>query len=233
MNILGLITARGGSKGIPGKNIIPIAGKPLLAYTCEAALGSRHLSRTLLSTDDLAIAQVGRACGIEVPFMRPEELSRDDTPSLPVAQHAVKWLAEHENWHADILVLLQPTSPLRQSRHIDEAVEVLLDSDADSVVSVVEVPHNFSPYKVLRCENGRLSDFWDGPENLARTRRQNLPKLFARNGPALLITRAEVLMDKNSFYGDFTAPYEMTSRDSLDIDSHDELELAELLLRHN
>ncbi|MCI0709847.1 MAG: acylneuraminate cytidylyltransferase family protein, partial [Chloroflexi bacterium] len=116
MNILGLIPARGGSKSIPRKNIVPLAGKPLLAYTCEAALDSAMLSRVILSTDDDEIAQVGRDCGVDVPFMRPTSLAQDDTGSVSVAQHAIHWLAENDNWQTDILVLLQPTSPLRTAQ---------------------------------------------------------------------------------------------------------------------
>src|SRR5262245_16834240 len=125
MNVLGLITARGGSKGIPRKNLVPLLGRPLLAYTCEAALASTSLARVVLSTDDEEIASVGRAEGIEVPFMRPAELSRDDTPSIDVAVHAVQWLATHAGWQADALVLLQPTSPLRTAHHIDEACALM------------------------------------------------------------------------------------------------------------
>ena len=233
MNILGLITARGGSKGIPGKNIVPVAGKPLLAYTCEAALGSRHLTRTVLSTDDAAIAEVGRACGVQAPFMRPEELSRDDTPSLPVAQHAVKWLVERENWHADVLVLLQPTSPLRQSRHIDEAVDILLETGADTVVSVIAVPHNFHPYSVMKRDGDCIRDFWTEPLPFDRFRRQNLPKLYARNGPAVLVTRVATLLEGNAFYGPRVEPYEMDRQSSLDIDDRDDLDLAAMLLAKN
>jgi CMP-N,N'-diacetyllegionaminic acid synthase len=230
MNVLGLITARGGSKGVPGKNIAPVAGRPLLAYTCDAARGSRRLARAVLSTDDAAIAAVGRECGVEVPFMRPAELARDDTPSLPVAQHAVRWLEEHEGWRADVLVLLQPTSPLRQTRHIDEAVERLEQTGADTVVSVVPVPHNFHPYAVMQCQDGWLADFWTPPPGFDRFRRQNLPPLYARNGPAVLVTRVATLMAGNSFYGARVAPYEMDRRSSLDIDDRDDLALAEALL---
>ncbi len=104
--MLGLIPARGGSSGVPRKNIALLAGRPLLAYTCEAALGSRRLTRVLLSTDDEDIAQVGRTCGVEVPFRRPSELAQADTPSLAVAQHAVRWLRDHEQWEPDVVVLL-------------------------------------------------------------------------------------------------------------------------------
>ena len=184
-NVLGLIPARGGSSGIPRKNIIPMAGRPLLSYTCEAALGSRVLSRVVLSTDDEEIAGVGRHCGVEVPFLRPADLARDDTPSVRVAQHALDWLREREGWEADVLVLLQPTSPLRLSHHIDEALDRMVDGEAETVVSVVPVPHRYHPYAIMSARNGYLEDFWQTPLPFDRFRRQNLPTFYARNGPAI------------------------------------------------
>ena len=167
MRILGLITARGGSKGIPHKNIIPVAGRPLLAYTCEAALNSRHLSRVILSTDDETIAQVGRDNGIDVPFERPADLASDEASSLDVALHAIRWLEQHEDWIADVVVILQPTSPLRRAEHIDQALDQMITVGADTVVSVVEVPHHLSPYKLMRLDNGKLEHFW---QDLCRMR---------------------------------------------------------------
>jgi len=228
MNVLGLIPARGGSKGIPGKNIVPLAGKPLLAWTCEAARASRSLSRVLLSTDDSQIAEVGRACGVEVPFLRPPELARDDTPSVDVAVHALQWLADHEGWRAEVLVLLQPTSPLRRAEHIDAAVAELERTGADTVVSVVEVPHNFHPWSVMKRNGEWLEDFLPPAPGLDRFRRQNLPRLYARNGPAVLVTRALTILTRHSFYGERVAGYLMERGPSLDIDDPEDLELAEL-----
>lgn len=226
MNILGLIPARGGSKGIPRKNIVPLAGKPLLAWTCEAALASRALSRVVLSTDNEEIAAVGRACGVEVPFRRPAELARDDTPSVEVALHAIRWLMEREGWQANVLVLLQPTSPLRLTEHIDEAIDLLLRSGADTVVSVVKVPHRYSPYSIMCLVDGYLQDFWQAPLPFDRYRRQEIPVLYARNGPAVLATRVQVVMERAGFYGQRVVPYVMRSEDSLDIDTPLDLELA-------
>lgn len=230
MNILGLIPARGGSKSIPHKNIAQLAGKPLLAYTCEAALVSRHLTRVVLSTDDEDIAEVGRGCGVEVPFMRPRELAMDDTPSIAVAQHATHWLRDKENWQADILVLLQPTSPLRRSQHIDEAIELLIETGADTVVSMIEVPHRFSPYSVMKLKDGCLVDFWDEPLPFDRYRRQNLPTLYARNGPAVLATKTKVILEEGSLYGSQVMPYVMDVFASIDIDTHLDLDLSEWFL---
>lgn len=226
MNILGLITARGGSKSIPHKNITPLAGKPLLAYTCQAALASRYITRVVLSTDDEAIAAVGRDCGVEVPFMRPPELAQDETPSLVVAQHAIRWLIE-QGWNTDVLVLLQPTSPLRQALHIDECIELKLANDVDTVVSVIEVPHRFSPYAIMKEQDGFLVDYTSTDElSFNRYRRQELPKLYARNGPAVLVSREHVIMNQNTFYGAKVMPYLMNMSDSIDIDTMLDLELA-------
>lgn len=228
MNILGLIPARGGSKAIPKKNIVLLAEKPLLAYTCEAALDSQRLTRVLLDTDDQEIAEAGRACGVEVPFMRPRNLAADDTPILPVIQHALERLKEQQNFLVDVLVLLQPTSPLRKAEHIDSAVDLLLDSNADTVVSVVTVPHNFNPDSVMHLgEGGYLTPFEVGTMIL---RRQDKPRVYARNGPAVLVIRRETL-EQNTLYGEKTLPYEMDAASSVDIDSLDDLALAEFWLK--
>ena len=229
-NVLGLIPARGGSSGIPRKNITMLAGRPLLTYTCEAALGSRRLTRVVLSTDDEEIAQVGRKAGVDVPFRRPADLAQADTPSLLAAQHAVRWLREHEQWDPEVVVLLQPTSPLRQAHHIDEALERMREVDADSVVSVVPVPHRFTPYGILQVRDGWARDFWEGPVAFDRFRRQDAPVLYARNGPAVLGTRTSVLMESQAFYGERVLPYVMDEEDSVDIDTLFDLRLAEWLL---
>jgi CMP-N-acetylneuraminic acid synthetase len=228
--ILGLIPARGGSRGIPRKNIVPLAGRPLLAYTCDAAQRSRRLTRVVLSTDDEAIATEGRNCGVEVPFRRPPELARADTPSVSVARHAVHWLAERDGWQPDVVVLLQPTSPLRRARHIDEALDRMAEAEADTVLSVVRVPHNFSPFLIQQIENGWLRDFWQAPVPFDRFRRQSVPVLYAPNGPAVLATRTSVLVKDGTFYGERVAPYLMCEEDSIDIDSPADLRLAEWVL---
>jgi CMP-N-acetylneuraminic acid synthetase len=229
VNVLGLITARGGSKGIPGKNLAPCGGRPLLAWTIDAARASRSLTRTVISTDDAAIADFARAHGVGAPFMRPAELASDTATSIDVAKHAVSWLADREGWSADVVVLLQPTSPLRTAQHIDEAY-ALLAPDADSVVSVIEVPHIFKPWLVLELRDGWLHDFYTAELPFDRFRRQGQPTLYARNGPAVIVTRAQMITS-GSFYGDRCLPYFMTPRDSVDIDDRDDLATADRLLR--
>ena len=226
MRFVGVIPARGGSKGLPGKNVAACAGKPLLAWTGEAAKASRRLGRTLLSTDSEEIAAAGRALGIEVPFLRPAELARDDTPALPVLRHALDWLASTGE-EPDALVLLQPTSPLRTARHIDEAAELFESARADTVVSVVEVPHNFHPSSVMVEREGSLHPFLEGTEMV--TRRQDQAALLARNGPAVLIV-SSAMVRFGALYGGRTVGYRMSPQDSIDVDTADDLREAARLL---
>jgi CMP-N-acetylneuraminic acid synthetase len=220
MEILGLIPARGGSKGIPRKNLVRLAGKPLLAYTCEAARASRLLSRAVVSTDSTEIADMALEYGVEAPFIRPAELARDETPMLNVILHALDELGE-----PDAIVLLQPTSPLRRAEHVDGAIGVWLETGADSVVSVVLVPHAFTPGSLLSLGgDGRLA-----PLGGAAPRRQDKPRLYARNGPAVLVVKPSVLR-AGSLYGRDSRAFLMNREDSLDIDGPFDLELAELLL---
>ena len=227
MGLFGLIPARGGSKGIPGKNIAQCGGRPLIGWTCEGAKRSARLERTILSTDSDEIAQVAREWGIEAPFMRPSELAQDTTPSIDVMQHALGWL---EKSGADVtaMVLLQPTSPLRTSAHIDAAIDLFTESGADTVVSVVKVPHNFHPASVMLDDGGWLKPF-EG-DRLAIKRRQDLAPLLARNGPAVLIV-STALLRSGRLYGDRTRPYLMSAEESVDVDDASDLRYADFLLR--
>jgi CMP-N,N'-diacetyllegionaminic acid synthase len=227
MRLVAVIPARGGSKGIPGKNIATCAGKPLLAWTCEAARAARSLGRTLLSTDAEDIAAVARRWGVEVPFMRPAALAADDTPAVPVLQHALEWL-EGAGEHPDALVLLQPTSPLRRAEHIDAAARLFEAGSADTVVSVVDVPHRYHPDSVVIERDGTLQPYRAGTETV--TRRQDQQPLLARNGPAVLIV-SRAMVKAGKLYGGRTVGYRMARQDSIDVDTPEELALATLLLR--
>ena len=232
MNILAVVPARGGSKGIPRKNLLDLAGRPLLAYTAEAALGSRFVNRAILSTDDTEIEQIGRSLGLEVPFARPPTLAADDTPTLPVIQHAVTTLKNREGYCPDAVVILQPTSPLRTSLHIDQAVELFIEAGADSLVSVVEVPHNLSPYSVMRLlPNGLVKPY--RPIDESANRRQAKPVYYARNGAAIYIVNCSCLFDKNSLYGDKILPFIMSKETSIDIDDEYDRKVAELIIQSN
>lgn len=227
MGLIGLIPARGGSKSIPRKNLSLCGGRPLLAWTADAAREAGVLDRILLSTDDTAIAEAGTALGLEVPFLRPADLADDASPMLPVLRHALAHLRD-EGAHVDALVLLQPTSPLRTGRHIAEAVRHYQKLKAETLVSVVKVPHQFVPSSLMRSAGGWLVPYLGtspGP-----LRRQEKELLFARNGPAILIVSARTL-DEGRLYGDRTIGYEMDERSSHDIDVPADLALADSLIR--
>ena len=228
MKFVGVIPARGGSKGIYKKNIALCAGEPLLAYTCREALATGQLDRVILSTDDDEIAQVGRSLGVEVSFQRPKELATDDTPMIAVLQHALDWLTRKFST-PDAIVLLQPTSPLRKREHITEALGLFMSSGAASVVSVVKVPHQFAPSSILQMhENGHVRPYLSDTPLL--TRRQDKSVVYARNGPAVLVVSSEVVRS-GRLYGEPTMGYIMSAEDSIDVDSLDDLRVVEVILK--
>jgi CMP-N-acetylneuraminic acid synthetase len=229
MKVLGVVPARGGSVGIPRKNLRPLLGRPLLWYTAECARRARSMTRVVLTTDDEEIASVGRSAGLEVPFLRPAELARDDTPSLPVVQHAVRFL-EEEGDLFDAVCLLQPTSPLREPSDVDRAVALLTRTGADSVISFVEVGEKHPARMKIVEPDGRVSDppFAEATEGM---RRQDLPKLYLRDG-SIYLTRREVLMEKGSFKGDDCRALLVPVERSVNVDTPWDLFLAEQALRH-
>ena len=224
-----VIPARGGSKRIHGKNLVPCGGKPLIAHTFAAAKGSRLLDRTLLSTEDNEIASFGRANEIEVPYLRSHALASDNTPMLAVLQDILSWLDSTDPGGIEAVVLLQPTSPLRTATHIDDAVALFrAHPEADSVVSVVAPPHIFHPLKMLKPSAQGLIPFIDSVAPAIGHR--DLPPAYARNGPAVLVIRPRTIR-RGEVYGTISIPYEMEAAVSIDIDEPLDLEIADLLLR--
>lgn len=216
MKVLGIIPARGGSKGVPRKNIQLLCGKPLLAYTIESALAAKHLTWTILSTEDEEIADVGMKFGIDVPFLRPKELADDASPTFPVVRHALEKL-EEEGQSFDAVCLLQPTNPLRRTVDIDASIELLQKSGADSVISVLTVPAEYNPHWVYRtCEDGTLRLFTDDAEPIPR--RQDLPPAFHREG-SVYVTRTDVINTSQNLYGKKIIGYEMPAEFSSNIDT--------------
>jgi CMP-N,N'-diacetyllegionaminic acid synthase len=221
-NVVGIIPARGGSKGIPKKNIFALAEKPLLAYTIEAALNSKMLSKVLVTTDSEEIAAVALSFGVEVVH-RPAELAGDNTLTLPVLKHALQQI---EGLSApDKIVTLQPTSPLRQARHIDEAVN-LLSPDWDAVISISDVEQ--TPYKMYQLDGEKLRPFVEGP--LKEMPRQQLPKVY-RDCGAVYVTWYDVLMKRDSIWGDNFRSYYIDPEFAIDIDNMIDLKFAEVLLK--
>ncbi len=218
---LALIPARGGSKGIPRKNIRNFAGYPLIAWSIAAAKQSSLVTRVLVSTDDEEIASVSREFGAETPFLRPAKFAEDNTTDLPVFEHALAWLAEHENYHPEIVVQLRPTSPIRPRGLVDDAIQVLLDhKDADSVRGVVSAGQN--PHKMWRIsgENGPMKNLLDVPgiQEPYNAPRQILPPIYWQTGHIDAI-RAETITKGGSMSGGVIYPIVIDSRYTVDIDN--------------
>ena len=225
--ILAIITARGGSKGIPQKNTRELLGKPLIAYSIQAALQSRTLNKIIVSTDNETIAHISKKYGAEVPFLRPKHLATDTATSLSVLQHAVSYLAEKEGYLADIIVCLQPTSPLRSAGDIDQAVTLCMNTGADSVVSLCKVEHH--PYWMKKVVEGRVYPLMEVDDE-EYPRRQDLPPVYQLNG-AIYVTRKKILMEEERVLGEHTLAHIMSQERSIDIDTPIDLKLAELIMK--
>ncbi len=218
---LALIPARGGSKGIPRKNVRNFAGYPLITWSIAAAKQSRLVTRVIVSTDDEEIASVAREFGAETPFLRPAKFAEDNTTDLPVFEHALAWLAEHENYHPEIVVQLRPTSPIRPRGLVDDAIEVLQNhKDADSVRGVVSAGQN--PHKMWRIsgENGPMKNLLDVPgiTEPYNAPRQILPPIYWQTGHIDAI-RAETITKGGSMSGGVIYPIIIDSRYTVDIDN--------------
>lgn len=200
----------------------------MLAWTIEAALKCQCIDRTIISTEDVEIAEISRKHDAEVPFMRPIELSQDNTSDLLVCQHALKWMAEHEDYHPDIVVWLRPTCPLRRAEDIEAAIDKLIKTGADCVRSVSPVKHH--PYWMKRLEEDRLSPFLKDKDERKYYQRQLLPELYHLNGAVDVVWAKNVLEQKLLFWGDMRA-YIMPPELSLDIDTELDFMLAEAILK--
>jgi CMP-N-acetylneuraminic acid synthetase len=226
--ILGIIPARGGSKGVPQKNIRLLGGKPLIAWTIETALRSHRINRLIVSTDDASIARISLEYGAEVPFMRPAELAQDDTPDFPVYQHAISWLREHQDCQPDIVVWLRPTAPLRTADDVDTAIGLLTETGADCVRSVCEAEHH--PYWMKRLDGHRLVPFVEGIDERRYYRRQTLPPVYRLNG-AVDVTRRRFVIEREELYGGNMVGYVMPAERSIDLDGEIDFALAAFLLQ--
>lgn len=217
--ILAIIPARGGSKGVPRKNIRELAGKPLIAWTIEEAQKSKYIDRVILSSEDEEIIAVAKKYGCEVPFKRPIELAQDDTPGIEPVLHALEQCPGY-----DYVVLLQPTSPLRTVDDIDGAIEYMFERNTTSCVSVAEVDQ--SPYWMYTVEDGEMTPLIKQDTLVAR--RQDLPKVYALNG-AVYITNTKMLLAEKSFILQESVAYIMSKETSVDIDSQIDFEVGNCL----
>lgn len=226
--IICIIPARGGSKGVPGKNIKILGGKPLIAYTIEQALKSQYIDRIIVSTDDLKIAAVAKRFGAEVPFTRPHSLARDNSGTIDVLLHALDWLKEHEYSSYDVVVLLHVTTPLRNVQDIDTSIELLINKKAESVFTVAEAHRN--PYfnMVEVHKNGRVTLAKEG--NFVT--RQSAPKVFDMNS-SIYVWWTDVLRKKKKVILEKSLVHVMPKERSVDIDDLLDFKFAETLLKEN
>lgn len=228
LNILGCTFARGGSKGVPGKNIRMLCGQPLIGYAINAALASRYLHRQIVSTDSEEIAAVSRSCGAEVPFLRPAHLATDTIPERLAWRHAITTMEELEGTKVDVLVSVPPTCPLRNPSDIDRCIEMLLNSDTDIVVTATEAACN--PYfSMITCDNGGFAKLAISPPGLV-TRRQDAPTVYALTAVAYAARRDSVMNLDSIFHGRVKAVIVPRER-AVDIDTQLDFDLAELMLQ--
>jgi len=229
MQVLGIIPARGGSKGVPGKNIKDLGGKPLLQYTFESALDSKLLSRTILSSEDAVIIEKAKTIGLEVPFVRPDELASDSASSIQVVRHAVDFL-ESEGFFYDAVCLLQPTYPFREKGFIDKAIQKFEATGADTLVSVLPVPHEYNPHWTFEKDADGYLKIATGEEEII-TRRQNLPTAYHRDG-AIYITKVTYIK-QGTFYGKKMVAIESEHSHYVNIDTLKDWEKAEAYLKYS
>ena len=227
--LLALITARGGSKRLARKNVLEFAGKPLIAWSIDAGLQSKYVDRVIVSTDDQEIAEISKSHGADVPFMRPSKLATDTASSADVIRHSVETL-EAAGDDYGYLLHLQPTSPLRASRHIDEAVELLIQKDANGIIGVTEVEHptewmNTLPQNL--STDGFISKIHQGK------RCQDFPQRYCINGAIYLCKKESLMMGDDVFYKEGAYAYKMDPMDSFDIDTQKDFLLAETLLKYS
>jgi CMP-N,N'-diacetyllegionaminic acid synthase len=227
MRILGVIPARGGSKGVPRKNIKSLGGQPLIKYTIDSALGSKRLSQLIVSTDDLEIAKVSKDAGASVPFIRPKELAGDSTPTLLVIRHALNYFQDNGK-PFDAVCILQATSPFREPRMIDACIEKFISTNADTLISVKKVPDHFNPHWVFEEKKQGLYAISTGDQSII-PRRQQLPDTFYRDGMIYLV-KADQIIYGDTLFGSKVSAY-ATKGDCINIDTIDDWLQAEAYLK--
>ncbi len=227
MNILGVITARGDSKGVPRKNIKALGGKPLIAYTIEVAQESDLFTDLIVSTNDEEIASVCRAYGANIPFMQPNELATDTSGHLEVMRYAIRFMENKKNLVYDYAVILQPTSPFRLAEDIDKTIKKIIEQGADSAFSMCEIEPSQHPMKVKKMDGDVVRSYC--MEEKVGTHRQDFPVAYKRSG-AVYVTRRDLVMNNNILFGDFAVGHIVPLERSIDIDSQFDWIKAEYML---
>lgn len=225
--IIGIIPARGGSKGVPRKNIKLLNGIPLILFTIKPALNCKVITDVVVTTDDEEIRKIAQENGAKAPFLRPKELATDNALAVPTIKHALLEMEKIENKKYDYVVMLQPTAPLRTREDIENALKLLIEKGADGIISVVEVG-NYHPMKMKKFEGERLIDYEKPP--VENPPRQILPKVYIVNG-AIYATKRDVFVEKETFKGDYCLGYIMPPERSVNIDNEIDFKVAEYLLK--
>jgi CMP-N-acetylneuraminic acid synthetase len=228
--ILALIPARGGSKGIKNKNIIDLAGKPLISYVIEAAKKSKMIDRIVCTTDSKMIADIARRCGAEVPFLRPAKLAQDSSPTYPALVHAVKMLEKIDGYKPDYIITLQPTYPLTQPEQIDKAIRKAIGEKADSVITAVALEHDCHPYNIRKVlPDGRVK-FWKDKEHYLYPTRQSKPKFYTFGN--VFVSSYDTILNKGKLEGEKNYLIEIDEIYHSDINTSDDLAKIEYILRN-
>lgn len=228
MKVLGVIPARGGSKGVPRKNIKLLNGKPLIQYTIESAHQSKLLDTVILSSEDEEIIRIAKKLNIEVPFVRPSSLSLDNSPTLSVLKHALEFYLQR-GIKFDAVCLMQVTSPFRKDQLIDDAIKKFKETKADSLISVLRIPHEYNPHWAFEEREEGVLKIATGEDKII-TRRQDLPKSFFRDG-SIYITKSEVILNQSSLYGNKISYIENDIKYYVNIDTLSDWEKAEELVK--
>jgi len=226
--ILVIIPARSGSKGLPGKNIKKLCGRPLIAWTIEQAKSYENIDRIIVSTDDLKIADIAKRYGAEVPFIRPADLANDTASTIDVIFHAINWFKKHEGYHPGYIMLLQPTSPFRTAEDIKNSITILRNKNTQAVVSVCETDHHPWWSNTLDKDNS-MKDFLR--PGILNKRRQDLPIFYRING-AIYLSEKEYLYENNGFFGPDTFAYKMSKERSIDIDTELDFKFSEMVMKN-
>lgn len=228
-SVLAVIPARGNSKGLPGKNLLPLAGKPLIAWSIEVALASKYVDFVLVSTDSEAIAKVSREAGANVPFLRPKNLASDTSPTIDALDHAINYCSENLGKEFDLTVLLEPTSPLRDVNDVDEALEELNSAqNAESIVGVCRTESQNPAFLVRRNEAGFLSGYSEG--GMKAIRRQDIEDIYFFEG-SIYASTTNCLLERRTFYHENTVGFVMPKWKSLEIDDQEDFVMAEALMK--
>ena len=232
MEVLGIIPARGGSKGIKKKNISYLGGKPLIKYTIDSCLESKLLTKFIVSTDDEEIAKVSKICGADVPFIRPKELSKDDSSSFSVIKHAAEFFINKSKIYFDAYMLLQPTTPFREDSLIDNSITKLEERpSASAIISIVNVEGNH-PYRMYTLNNkDHIKSLIDGDYNPMEPR-QNLPNIYIRSGD-IYLTRYKTIFEQNSLIGSSPLGIKINPKKAINIDTQIDLDVANAIFKRD